>query len=304
MKKLAITLVAVLLALSIALNVKLFLGAQDQPWFISFDDTNTRETYETVHNVKAAQKIATGKGIKVGILDKYFGYANHPDLYAGGMDFVGDTDAFEQIAEHGHWMATTLREIAPDCEVYALGARSGDRALEAETIVNAIDWAIENDIDILTYSARIFGPEARPQIDAAVSKAHEHGIVTTFIHYPHPGNILPYGLFSKRGDYDRAPDLSICHFDYNVLMLFMYERFVQNDRKATSGDNTPFFSFSSMSPVTAGFVAILKEINPDLSPDEYRQILVNTSREYEYRGHQIPNVVDIAAAVGHLQASQ
>src|SRR5512141_1050662 len=114
-----ITLIVVLV-LSFALNVKFYLDLKNTPRYVSLSDANTRDTYETVHHIKEAQKTATGKGIKVGILDKYFGFKNNPSLYAGGKDFVNDAQAFEEIAEHGKWMATTLKEIAPGVAVYAL----------------------------------------------------------------------------------------------------------------------------------------------------------------------------------------
>ena len=167
-KFLIISLLA-LLMISVFFNLK-----TDDTWFISFSDANTRPTYDTFHHIKDAQRLATGKGIKIGIIGKYFGYAGHTDLYAGGKDFAGNKEAFEDIAEHGLWMATTLKEIAPDVEIYALGARVNDRAKESRNISEAIDWAIENELDILTYSGEQFRPEDRDVIDKAVHKDKQY----------------------------------------------------------------------------------------------------------------------------------
>ncbi len=294
------TVVASLLALLLAAVG--FNVTAGEPWFVSFPDANTRPTYDTFHHLKEAQQLATGKGIKVGIVGKYFGYADHASLYAGGKDFVGDQAAFENAAEHGLWMATTLREVAPDVEIYALNARSKDRGQEREAVIKAIDWAIANDLDILTYSARAFRSADRDAIDKAVRRAVANGIVTTFIHYDLPENILPTGFFpDSPSDYARAADVNVYHFDYNLLLLFKYEKYVDSGRKPTRkvGD-LPYFSNSSMSPVLAGIVAMMKEVDNSLPAAEYKRILVETSREIDYDGYQVGHVVDAARAVSYL----
>ncbi|PKP33347.1 MAG: peptidase [Bacteroidetes bacterium HGW-Bacteroidetes-17] len=298
-KKLFIVFLLLLLAVSVYFNIK---PGGSNTWFVSFADANTRETYNSIHHIKQAQQLATGKGIKVGIIGKYFGYATNKDLYAGGKDFTGNIDAFENIAEHGLWMATTLKEIAPDVQIYALCARDQNRANEAEAITEAIDWAIENDIDILTYSAEAFRQEERLQIDKAVKKAIEHGIVTTFIHYDLPENILPNGLFpSSPKSYAREADLNVFHFDFNVLFLFKYENYLKSDRNVGNniGDQ-PYFSNSSMSLVLAAIVSMMKEVNNDLTPADYKKILIETSKEIKYNGYTVKHVVDAHDAINYL----
>jgi len=295
--KILITSLIVLLLLSVYYNLK-----PDDTWFISFSNANTRPTYDTFHHIKEAQQLATGKDIKVGIIGKYFGYADNKAIYAGGKDFTGNKESLENIAEHGLWMATNLKEIAPNAEIYALCARENDRAKETKNISEAIDWAIENDIDILTYSAKAFRVEDRELIDKAVLKAIDHNIVTTFIHYDLDDNILPCGLFPSCTDpYSRENDVNIFHLDYNLLMLFSYENYLKSGRNV--GNNIgahPYFSNSSMSPVLAGIVAMMKEIDNDLTPAEYKKILVETSKETEYNGYKVGHVVDAVEAINYL----
>lgn len=269
---------------------------------VSFGNANTRPTYDYFHHIKEAQYIATGKGIKVGIIDKYFGYADNKNVYSGGMDFTGNNTEFEKIAEHGLWMATTLKEIAPDVEIYALNARSSDRRKEGEAILKAIDWAIENGINILTYSAEPFREEDRYEIDKAVLKAVMNNIVITFIHYDLPENILPNGLFPKSpASYKREADVNILHFDYNTLLLSKYKDFVESGRRGTdkNGD-LPYFSNSSMSPVLAGIIAMMVEVNNNLTPADYKRILIETSKEIDYEGHKVKHVVDATDALKYL----
>lgn len=72
-------------------------------------------------------------------------------------------------------------------------------------------------------------------------------------------------------------------------------------RDTTDGDAIPYFSMSSMSPVLAGFIAILKEVNNGLTPDEYREILVKSSYIYNDDGDKINRVVDIHNALQYLK---
>lgn len=298
MKKKGSIALASLLLLSILINIRCALTSSDKIWYVNFYNANTRDSYETIHHIKDAQKISTGKGIKVGIIDKYFGFKKHEKTYSGGNDFLNTKDKFEQIDEHGYWMAITLKEIAPNVEIYALNARSNDKAKEANAIASAIDWAIDNKLDILTYSGESFNPEYSSIIDSAVAKANKHGIVITFIHYSYPTNILPYKLSAECNEgYSRTPDINIYHFDYNVLLLDSYKKYLESDRKPKGGDAMPYLSISSTSPVTAGIVAMMKEVNPNLKPEDYKQILIETSKEIDYKGSRIKHVVDAPSAV-------
>lgn len=132
------------------------------------------------------------------------------------------------------------------------------------------------------------------KLDSCVERAIAKGIVTTFIHYPHHGNILPTWLGPRTGDDDREPDVNILHYDYSVVFTKQYADWMQS---GTAAGYRPFLSLSSTSPVTAGFVAILKSVRPDLKPLELRQILMDTSRAIVFEGKESPRTVDMAAAI-------
>jgi hypothetical protein len=284
-------LVAVLGVLPIATG-----ETSDIPFAFVFDNANSRPTYFSVHGIGAAQKLSKGRGIRVGILDHYFGTEVHPELYSGSANFLGN-DAAEKlttIAEHGYWMAKTLREIAPEVEIFALNAASRDESQRADAISRAVDWAIEHDLDILTHSHRKFSIEAREVVDAAVARAHEAGVVTVFIHYGHPENLLPGGLFPSLED-GRQPDVFVLHYDYSVLFTEWYAE-LQETGKSTGG-YTPFLSISSTAPVTAGVVAMMRSQDPSISPARCREILRSTARPMTFEGKDVPRALDAAAAV-------
>jgi hypothetical protein len=288
-----------MLAVSVGIWNPDYLYAQstvEAPPFIRFPNANSRQTYFTIHNIWEAWEYSKGSGVKVGILDHSFGYGKHEGLYAGGENFQTDEwgEYFSESSHHGFWMASTLREVAPEVDIYALGTYSSDESAKVDAMVRAIDWAIENDLDVLTYSAARFSAENRPRLDEAVDRALAHGIAFTFIHYPHPGNILPTWLGPRSGDDEREPDVNILHYDYQLIFT---ERYIDWLERGEESGHRPYLSISSTSPVTAGFVAMLKSVRPELSPAEIKQVLMETSRPLTFEGRQAPRVVDAAAAL-------
>ncbi|HWT75002.1 MAG TPA: hypothetical protein VN258_09840 [Mobilitalea sp.] len=105
--------------------------------------------------------------------------------------------------------------------------------------------------------------------------------------------------------YDREPDYNIYHFDYNNLFLEQYARYqtaLESGAPINSGDEIPHFSFSSMSPVLAGFIAIIKSISLDLTKYEIKQLLDSASYanirkgDHWYDLNPCPKVIDIGKA--------
>lgn len=308
-KKIISSILAVVLICSLIANVYLFLkvgkSKSDDIWNLNFPDANSRDTYYTIHNLEGVQQISKGEGVKVGILDWGFGFSEHKALYAGGRDFTTyqyHDENFNHTNEHGLWMAQVLKEIAPDAEVYALGTYSPDSENEwVDAMIEAIDWSIDNKIDILTLSHAAISKKNRERFDKAVDKAIHQGIVTTFIHYDNPNNILPWGIWNDTDtSCNRKEDINIFQYDYNTCFTESYENIVENTEFDSIYKDELFLSVSSMSVVSAGFVAILKSIDDTLTPDQYKKILIDTSRPLTYKNDSAKHVVDINAAVNYL----
>lgn len=286
--------------LLLALLLFLAPGALTAQEMLVFPGANSRETYFSMHNLGAAHELATGRGVKVGVMDHTFGVDVHPDLYAGGKTFQAEryAEGYRTGSSHGYLMALVLREVAPGVEIYALGTSDfDDEGAKVDAMVRAIDWAIANGIRVLTYSDRRFSPDVRPRLDSAVARAHDAGIVTTFIHYPHPGNLLPSWIGPRSGDDERDPDLNIFHYDYTSISYKRVRRW-QSGETTRIGDH-PFLSLSSTSPVTAGMVALLLEVDPSLSPEDCRRILMEASRPVTFEKMTGPRVPDALRAVQH-----
>lgn len=291
-------IIAVAAALGVVLSVPA-AGAQEDEDVLVFAAANSRPTFFSIHNIGTAHVVSRGRGVRIGILDHSFGMDAHPSLYAGGENFLEGrwAEALRAVSSHGYWMALTTREIAPEAEIYALNTASPDDATRADAMVRAIDWAIAHKIDVLTYSQRRFPPAMRQRLDSAVARAHAAGIVTTFIHYPAATNILPTWIGPRTGDDEREPDVNVLQYDYTVL-------FPERYRQAQAGNArgyVPFLSLSSTSVVTGGIVALMRSVNPRLTPDDCRRILVETSRPMSLEGKSAPHVLDAYAAVTRVR---
>lgn len=124
--------------------------------------------------------------------------------------------------------------------------------------------------------------------------------MTTFIHYDNPNNILPWGIWSDGGEYNRNADINIFQYDYNTLFIDNYRAAADTKDYNESYKDELFLSVSSMSVVTAGFVAMLMEADDTLTPAEYKELLIAAGHPMEYAGEQAQHVVDIGEAVKRL----
>lgn len=274
-------------------------GAQEAEVLLVADG-NARQTYFTIHDLWAAQKLSRGTGVRVGVLDHFFDLDHHPELYAGGENFLPGRDAWlRTAAEHGYWMAMVLREVAPEARIYALNTGARDEAEKAQAMARAIDWAIAHHLQVLTYSDAAFSPANRPVVDDAVRRAHRAGIVTTFIHYPLAENLLPGWIGPRTGDDGREPDLNILQYDYSRVFVDKLRRW--QDGQPRDPSRHPFLSLSSTSPVTAGMVALLLSADSTVDPDAIKALLVRTSRPYTLDGRTGIHVPDAYAALEALR---
>lgn len=272
------------------------------PETLVFPGANSRDTYFNIHNITAAHALARGRGARVGVLDHSFGIDQHPELYAGGEVFQTDRwrESYRAESHHGYWMALTVREIAPEAEIYALGTYSSDEALRVDAMIRALDWSVSHRLDVVTYSAMPFSPEARRRLDEAVARTVAAGVVVAFIHYPHPDNLLPTGLFPSGRDEGREADLNIYHYDYKVVFPARYDALTRGDTAQSRG-YVPFLSISSTSPVVAGMVALLRGLDPGLTPADIRRVLRESSHPLTFKGQRALRVPDALVAVRRVR---
>lgn len=135
--------------------------------------------------VYAHQKGITGQGIKMALLDTGAS-TSHPDLQlAGGQSFVEEEDTYEDMQGHGTHVAGIINAplnaygvvgMAPGAEVYALKVLDISGTGYYSSVIEAIEWCIDNGIQIVSMS---FGGMENSEILHQVIQeaATEHGIL-------------------------------------------------------------------------------------------------------------------------------
>lgn len=123
-----------------------------------------------------------GSGVKIAIIDTGIDL-NHPDLHIeGGTSFVGES--YQDDQGHGTRVAGVIaaqinnigvKGIAPLAKIYSVKALDNKGQASYSQIISAIDWCIDNDINIINMS--FGGTENSEALQEAVKKAWDLGIL-------------------------------------------------------------------------------------------------------------------------------
>lgn len=127
-----------------------------------------------------------GTGVKVAVIDSGIDYI-HSDLndnYCGGYDFVnGDNDPMDDYWHGTHCAGIIAAEdngigilgVAPEVDLYALKVLNSEGSGSLSSLVAAIDWAIDNNIQIISIS---LGTDySSSSLEAACNRAYDSGIL-------------------------------------------------------------------------------------------------------------------------------
>ncbi|HZG85506.1 S8 family peptidase [Paenibacillus sp.] len=138
---------------------------------------------EAVQAPRARAGGLTGRGVAVAVIDT--GVAAHDDLpQLRGRSFVDYTDSFADDNGHGTHVAGIIAAqdngygitgVAPGVELYALKTLSADGYGYLSDTLLAIDWCVENGIDIANLSLGM--PTSSAALRSAVERAYAAGVL-------------------------------------------------------------------------------------------------------------------------------
>lgn len=127
-----------------------------------------------------------GTGVKVAVIDTGIDYTHSElnDNYCGGYDFVnGDNDPMDDNWHGTHCAGIIAAEdngvgilgVAPEVNLYSLKAFDSGGSCSLSNVIAAIDWAIDNHIQIVSMS---FGMNYNSSsLEAACNRAYDSGIL-------------------------------------------------------------------------------------------------------------------------------
>lgn len=290
---------------------------QETPWGIVRVDAPAAWTY------------TRGAGVSVGIIDTGID-EDHPDLNPiGGINLItggttrADWDDNSSICPaHGTHVAGTVAAldntigvvgVAPEVDLYSLrvfdpeNAGLGGCGALTNHIVDAIQWAFENGLDVVNMSLGSLFPAI--SLEYAMLAAYAGGVLPVAAAgneylsgqvgfpagFPHAiavaaidgsDNVAP---FSNTG-----PDVEVAAPGVSVLSTY-------------GGGGYAYLNGTSMaSPHAAGVAALVRAARPDLSLDQVRQVLRTTADDIGPLGFDWASghgVVDAGAALDAVASS-
>ncbi|MFC4354175.1 S8 family serine peptidase [Chryseomicrobium palamuruense] len=243
----------------------------------------------------------TGRGVKVGVLDSGID-TEHRDLkVVGGVctydSFCSAGVPYDDDEGHGTHVAgiiaalangTGVVGVAPNVELYSIKALSEFGSGTTTSIVRGIEWAIQNDLDILNLS--ITSDENEPAIANALKVAYDKGMIlvgaagnkgvaeTSTVTYPAKyDTVIAVGAVTSKNtkllESSVGPEVEFTAPGEQILSTYPMEWDFTDDK----ADGYTMMSGTSMAaPHVTGLLALYKERFPDLTNKELRTLLVGT----------------------------
>lgn len=265
------------------------------PGFISYDNWCMEKKKEeeiiaepnfiTFHKIDKAWKYTRGKNTKVAVLDWLFDlspeaskkYINPTSLIPGQK--IGFSDPW-----HGEWMAEIVNRVAPEAKIIPIRARpnpkEGDKSINDEQLyekylVKGIRFAADQGTVAVTNS---MGPVKHcKELSEAIDYAEIKG--TVFI------NVHPEYIVYTKQTYKECKagqcNKKIIHPGLVSVPNHPTKPEPNRDIYVWPYHANPKYKdgwgYSNGPPIVAGVVALMKSVNPKLTPKEIKKIILETA---------------------------
>lgn len=223
----------------------------------------------------------------------------HPDLIGTvrpGKNIVGRGTGLRDRSGHGtevagvaaaaHGNGRGISGMAPGARVVPVGIEDAAGQMHASDLARGIKWAIEKQASVINLS--LGGPVQSPNVEYWLQRAHEAGIPVVASagnayrndnpviwpaasrHTIAVGAVAPTGVWAPFSSTGRYVDLTAP----GVAVL----------TTAGNGGYVAANGTSVAAPFVSATVALLRERNPDLTPDEVRAALISTASDQGGKG--------------------
>ncbi|MEO6653533.1 MAG: S8 family serine peptidase, partial [Ilumatobacteraceae bacterium] len=248
-----------------------------------------------------------------------FGHGTH----MGGI-IAGHTPGVDPLEATGD----DFVGVAPDAQLISVKVAGRDGRVTRDSMIAGIDWVIEHADELdtsvlaLAFDAPATGSYVDDPLAAALERAWNAGIVvvtsagndgSTSRGLSAPaydpfviavagvdgsGSAVTVPSWASRGDRSRTPDIAAPGAHIESLRA-PGSNADSNHPEARVGDQLFLASGSSQATaVTAGAVALLLEARPELTPDQVKQILIDSASSVDGPVDRVGHgMLDIAAAL-------
>jgi hypothetical protein len=235
----------------------------------------------TFSNIDKAWEYGRGQNTKVAVLDWLFDMSPAAaEKYVSPTSMVPGRPVGSKEPWHGEWMAQIIHQVAPDAKIIPIMARPGrdgkdqdGRQKYEKYLIQGIRFAADQNAVAVTNS---MGPVTHcKQLEDAIDYAERKGTIFIDVHQERiikgtktrePGNrcdhrIIHTGLISVPG-HPAEPDIGrdIYVWPYQINPVYK-----------------DGWGYSNGPPIVAGVIALMKSVNPALSPEQIRTIIAETA---------------------------
>ncbi|MBI2629249.1 S8 family peptidase [Candidatus Pacearchaeota archaeon] len=218
----------------------------------------------------------TGKKIRVALLDTGID-AKHSELnVSGGISFIAGENYTQDFVGHGTLVAGVISArdngigivgVAPNIELYMVKVMDETGGTLSD-IISGIDWAIENNMSIISMS---FGTDVYSEVlEIKLAEAYNSGIILVAAAGNDGGNVLypaKYTSVIAAGNIDENNDVPFGNIGSDLEFASpgtdILTTYINNSYAIASGT-----SFSA--PHAAGVAALMLEQNKSKTPNEIR----------------------------------
>ena len=117
--------------------------------------------------------------VRIGMIDTGVNAAHpHVGNIAGGVTIRPDGDAmpcYDDCLGHGTAIAALLHQQAPEAQLIAVKVFDRTLATNRDTVIRAIDWCLQNEIDIINLSLGTANPAHCNSFEDAVRRTRANG---------------------------------------------------------------------------------------------------------------------------------
>jgi len=132
--------------------------------------------------------------VRIGMIDTGLNAAHlHVGNIAGGVTIgpEGETAGYQDQLGHGTAIAALLHQQAPEAQLIAIKVFDRTLATNRDTVIRAIDWCLQNEIDIINLSLGTANPAHRIRFEDAVRRIRTLGKAIVSAHDVNGALALP-----------------------------------------------------------------------------------------------------------------
>jgi subtilisin family serine protease len=255
-----------------------------------------------------------GRGVKVGIMDRGISYHISLKNVVGGVDFLNPSNPNPRqiaigVADHGTRVASCIGSspfsysnpnykyiaggVAPDIELYSIkcmGSTTDDEVQSSPTTwISAINWAIENKLDVLVCSYSINISESLEPMQSAVQTAFDNNIAL-FCPTGNDGGV-------SNNDWEKTAAVMVGgvelvgnrytlhpNSEYSSYTKFVASYYTEVAKGGLTEANSEYMSdlgTSFCAPAVAGVYALYKQVYPNKTAQEIIDIMINSTKQFD-----------------------